>query len=697
MSPSSTFLRQIGAHDEIVEFYKKSNSISRVSFILCLGVLWLMFRNDSPSWTYYVLGITQILQIAVLILNRKQEISLFNEYVILISGNITAFFFCLMFGSASGFALYFLLGTVVYVLTRPDTNKHVVIFGSLLATVGIITTLNFIKPLGYLGLTEKNLTMLRSINLVLVMSTVLRLSFRTLNRLKSQRLALFQKQKEVSIQRNLLNGVISNLSEGIFRIDESNKLQFYNIPVIQLLGITESETLDSINLRVFFLPPRSYDLFMLKLRKYGSVKNIEVTIKRKDGHMFPAIISGSKLTDEDGINYFDGSITDISTIKAAQKIADDTAVFYQSVFDHLPIDVAIFNPEHQFLFVAKHAVNDPEIREWLIGKTNLEYCIEKGKDTQIAFLRNKYFEHALKTKKLVSWEENGITSTGDPKTVLRNYFPVINSQGEIDIVLGYGLDVTPLKQTEEKLILHNEELKTLNEELDRLVYGASHHLRAPIATVLGLIELSRMTEDGLLHQAYLEHMESSLNRLDSFITDLTNYSRNNRFDIVPEEIDFKGFYLNHLQQNMPYELKDIFKIEINIQQTAKFFQDKRRLEIIFNNLISNGIKYRKIGENADHKLSFEATILDDKAMLTFRDHGRGIPSSQKDKIFEMFYRASSDTKGSGIGLFIVREVVMKMGGQIEVHSEEGQWTEFFIELPCLPEQVEAATNYTYAN
>lgn len=697
MSPNSTFLRQIGAHDEVVEFYKKSNSISRVSFILCLGILWMMLRNDSPTWTFYIFAITLISQIAVLILNRKQEISLFNEYVILISGNITAFFFCLLFGSASGFALYFLLGTVVYVLTRPDTNKQVVIFGSLLAALGIITTLNFIKPLGYLGLDDRELTMLRSINLILVMSSVLRLSFRTLTRLKNQRLELFQKQKEISIQRNLLNGVISNLSEGIFRIDESNKLQFFNIPVIQLLGISEKETLESIELRDFFIPKRSYDLFMLRLRKYGSVKNIEITIKRKDGLVFPAMISGSKMTDEDGNNFFDGSITDISTIKAAQKIADDTAIFYQSVFDHLPIDVAIFNPEHQFLFVAKHAVTDPATREWLIGKTNLEYCVYKGKDTKLAILREKYFENALRTKKLVSWEEVGTTSSGESKTVLRNYFPVINSLGEIDIVLGYGLDVTSLKQTEEKLILHNEELKTLNEELDRLVYGASHHLRAPIATVLGLIELSRMTEDGQLHQAYLEHMESSLKRLDSFITDLTNYSRNNRFDIIPEEIDFKGFFLDHLQQNMPYELKDIFQIEINIQQSEKFFQDKRRLEIIFNNLISNGIKYRKIGENVTHKLTFEATVFENKTLLTFRDHGRGIPTDQKDKIFEMFYRASSDTKGSGIGLFIVREVVLKMGGRIEVHSEEGQWTEFFIELPCLPEQVEIEKIETLLN
>jgi signal transduction histidine kinase len=112
-----------------------------------------------------------------------------------------------------------------------------------------------------------------------------------------------------------------------------------------------------------------------------------------------------------------------------------------------------------------------------------------------------------------------------------------------------------------------------------------------------------------------------------------------------------------------------------------FYNDPWRVAEILRNLISNSIKYR----NLDHRIQSEITIkirIDHlRADLSFTDNGIGIDSENLDRIFEMFYRASEQGDGSGIGLYIVKNAVDKLGGQISVQSKVGIGTRFHIILP----------------
>jgi signal transduction histidine kinase len=118
----------------------------------------------------------------------------------------------------------------------------------------------------------------------------------------------------------------------------------------------------------------------------------------------------------------------------------------------------------------------------------------------------------------------------------------------------------------------------------------------------------------------------------------------------------------------------------DVSQNGDFFSDELRVKMILNNLVSNAIKYRD--ENKAEQ-RFNLTISSDhaNAKIEIEDNGKGIPRENLSKIFEMFFRSAEAGVGSGIGLYIVNEAVVKLGGEIDVASEPGHFTKFTITIP----------------
>lgn len=238
-----------------------------------------------------------------------------------------------------------------------------------------------------------------------------------------------------------------------------------------------------------------------------------------------------------------------------------------------------------------------------------------------------------------------------------------------------------LEREEHQLELEqsNKELKMVNSELDRFVYSAAHDIRAPISSVLGLINISEEQEDLSVIKHYLKLQKSSLKKLDLFITDLINYSINKRRNIVREQILIDDLIDEVIDQ---YRYLENFK-KVHIEQKIEVYEplltDGNRLKLILNNLLSNAIHYADIGKpNPQILLSIQ--ILQDKATFEVWDNGQGIPPNHIDRIFEMFHRASKYSKGSGIGLYITKEAVEKLGGEIKVESVHKEWTRFYFEI-----------------
>jgi signal transduction histidine kinase len=232
-----------------------------------------------------------------------------------------------------------------------------------------------------------------------------------------------------------------------------------------------------------------------------------------------------------------------------------------------------------------------------------------------------------------------------------------------------------------ELETRNQELVKANFELDKFVYSISHDLRSPLVSALGLVALMREETEVSSLQYYVQMIDKLLIRLDDLVKDILDISINSRQENQKEVIDFRRLIDEAFDSHkFGHRLRHIQKM-IHVDQKSIFYSDRRRLSILFNNLISNAIKYssEEIGDNAFVKVQ----VVADKsgAEIVIEDNGEGIGEESIDKIFDMFYRATSNSHGSGLGLYIVKESLHKIGGKIEVKSQLGKGTYFRINVP----------------
>jgi PAS domain S-box-containing protein len=244
---------------------------------------------------------------------------------------------------------------------------------------------------------------------------------------------------------------------------------------------------------------------------------------------------------------------------------------------------------------------------------------------------------------------------------------------------GTLIDISRQKRIEESLREANEMLEKTNSELDRFVYSASHDLRAPLRSLLGLVQLIEMEKDG---RAYTNLMRESINKLDDFIKDIVDYSRNSRLDVGSDLINFDKLIEESFQQlQFLPSAEKIGKI-VQVDNPFPFYSDKKRLKIILNNLISNAISYHNPYVEKPY-VKVEVTTSSEYSSLFVRDNGLGINDEHIGKIFDMFYRASTDSHGSGLGLYIVKETLGKLNGKINVISEKNRGSTFVVQIPNL--------------
>ncbi len=241
------------------------------------------------------------------------------------------------------------------------------------------------------------------------------------------------------------------------------------------------------------------------------------------------------------------------------------------------------------------------------------------------------------------------------------------------------------RKTEEKIKISNRKLRKANVELDNFVYSVSHDLRAPIASVLGLVNLAKQEKDVDMMQKYLLMIAQSAEQQDTFIKDILDLSRNARLDVGQEDVSFNEMF-NEIFEQLKYgsENKTVTK-DVEINQTHHFKSDSKRLKVIFNNLISNAIRY---SSDKNPHIKIKADIDDTIAKIMVIDNGKGISKKHLKNVFKMFYRATEDNAGSGLGLYIVKETIDKLRGSINLDSVIKKGTTVTIEVPNLAETEE---------
>ncbi|MEJ0054160.1 MAG: HAMP domain-containing sensor histidine kinase, partial [Bacteroidota bacterium] len=245
--------------------------------------------------------------------------------------------------------------------------------------------------------------------------------------------------------------------------------------------------------------------------------------------------------------------------------------------------------------------------------------------------------------------------------------------------LNYQVEMS-LRESQALMLEQNEQLVKTNKELDRFVYSVSHDLRAPLSSISGLIQLVEKSNDTMETNQYLGLMKGRIAKLEQFIRDIIDFSRNARSDSRLESVDLKELVRETFESLKFISGAEAMVLQDDTQIQEQVSIDKTRFQIVLFNLISNAIRYRNPHIDTCY-IRLNSNLVNERLKFQIEDNGIGIHPAHHAKVFDMFYRASENSKGSGLGLYIVKETVEKLGGTIELHSIPGEGTRFTLDLP----------------
>lgn len=221
----------------------------------------------------------------------------------------------------------------------------------------------------------------------------------------------------------------------------------------------------------------------------------------------------------------------------------------------------------------------------------------------------------------------------------------------------------------------NAELQKAYEELNKFAYSVTHDVRGPIVSLKGAISVAQDIDDPNEVKGMLQMMADSVDKLDTFIKNMHSYYSLRQGEMEISDINFadiigaiKGMYdVGARVQHIDFQ--------IDMEQNGNFRSDANLLVMVLNNLLSNAFKYQR--NAADTKfVKLRIAVDNGVASILVADNGIGIDEIHQKNIFDMFYRATAENTGSGIGLYNVKDALTKLNGTIEVSSRTGVGTEF---------------------
>ncbi|MCK0158239.1 PAS domain-containing sensor histidine kinase [Cellulophaga sp. F20128] len=270
------------------------------------------------------------------------------------------------------------------------------------------------------------------------------------------------------------------------------------------------------------------------------------------------------------------------------------------------------------------------------------------------------------------------------KEVLKTGIPVVIDEVRLHPSLGNYMSRVSIFKVGDYLGLsavNITDLKEATDELETYIYKVSHDMRRPIASVLGLINAADYDMKSLeTAKDYLLTIKQETERLDTILLKLVETMSIRQGKKTIHLIDFCQVIKSVLKSLEYMNQYDEIRFEQNISTERKFYSDKSLIISLMENLLDNTIKYKKENNKDSYvKISVEDENGGVKIMVT--DNGIGIPTNLQKDVFKMFFRATHQASGSGLGLYTVRHTVKVLGGTIKFDSSKNIGTVFTIYLP----------------
>lgn len=488
-------------------------------------------------------------------------------------------------------------------------------------------------------------------------------------------------QNEVSVWQDMFTSIIEDADSNILLLNEEFRVVSLNSGFYWIFYETYGIELKKGNLLLDSLEKKNPVLTKeWKQRCLLALSGTPIKVEEVfeiDGRSYYWEIHFMSRARPDGSQIISVFSRDITVRKAYQKKIVENEANLRSIFNTIEDSIWLVNADYELIdfnneFYKKYKL---AFGVRLVRGANILALLPSDNKDLIDCWRERY-SSGLKGKPGKYYD----TYPGEKewRTYEIKTYPIIENSNVTGLTV-YARDITHQTRTEDLLKKQNAELSKINAELDRFVYSASHDLRAPLMSMKGLLNMITLDPDKGNTTHYLALMDKSINKLDSFISDIIHYSRNSRMEMMSKRIHFHELVEESIEALKFMEGAKDVNILRKIRETAPFYSDYSRLLMIFNNVIANAIGYRDIRKESFLKI--QVTVDSNGATISFSDNGIGIHKEHLENIFKMFFRANADSKGSGLGLYIVKGVVDKLAGTIEVQSSLGEGTTFKVNLP----------------
>jgi signal transduction histidine kinase len=236
---------------------------------------------------------------------------------------------------------------------------------------------------------------------------------------------------------------------------------------------------------------------------------------------------------------------------------------------------------------------------------------------------------------------------------------------------------------EQLLQERDDELAKVNRRMEKFLYSASHDLRSPLASIMGLTNLMRMETHEPVLLSYIGKIDESTARLEKIVRDLVGFTRISYQRPDSKKIDFTKLVWDIIDGHKAEPAFRTIRFDVQSDEAFPFFADYDRLEIILENIIANAIHfYDPIKTHSLIRITMAGE--GQHVRMDILDNGIGIAAEHHHNIFNMFFKASERSRGAGLGLYIVKEAVDKLQGHVQVESEIGFGSLFRVVLPNDP-------------
>lgn len=485
-------------------------------------------------------------------------------------------------------------------------------------------------------------------------------------------------------QFDLFYAVANNLLEGLIVTDTEVRITFVNDKMCRITGFEREELLGQKAYKML-MPKEEWNYIesILALQDKTKLRGfLERKGLKKDGSIWYGLICNAPLFDGED-NFLGLSMTVLNITKRKEiereknellKELSESRNKYKRVVQNLSEGVIMTDLEDRIIFVNKQMCDLTGYTEKeLIGQKAYELLLPKS-EWQSSEAKLEEREQGVSENYIrLHLKKDGSTWWGSI-----NASPLLDDENQVVGTLAAVMDVSSKVSVENEREALLKELAEKNKDLDDFTYIVSHDLKAPLRSISTLSEwiyddyASVLGEEG---KEQMELLQSRVIRMHDFIESLLAYSRLGHTLVKKETFDLNESLLSIIDSFQPL---DNFEVIIK-SHLPSITGEKIRLEQVFQNLISNAIKYNDKRKGLIEISHVEA---DDYFTFTVSDNGKGIESKYFDKIFQIFQtlEARDTYESTGVGLTIVKKIVEAHHGEIMVQSEVGKGTSFIFTI-----------------